>query len=82
MTANVYHHASNQIAAEGSPYGFDLYFCCSSNVHQGWPKFLMGAVHEEDSSGVLVVSSLVPSVSQLVSDATADSRRSQRQHIV
>ena len=36
VTANVYHHASNQITANTSPWGFQLYFCCSANVHQGW----------------------------------------------
>lgn len=36
VTANVYHHASNQITANNPPWGFQLYFCCSANVHQGW----------------------------------------------
>jgi len=35
-TANVYHHANNQIeTGPGGPYAYDLYFCCSANVHQG-----------------------------------------------
>lgn len=43
VTANVYHHRSNQLSC-GGQYGFNLFFCCSSNVHQGWPKFMLGAV--------------------------------------
>ena len=43
VTANVYHHRSNQIQC-GGQYGFNLFFCCSSNVHQGWPKFMLSAV--------------------------------------
>merc|ERR1719454_1069193 len=34
VTANVYHHCSNQLNAEGNPYGYDLYFCCTANMHQ------------------------------------------------
>jgi hypothetical protein len=44
VTANVYHHSSNQIAA-GGQYGYNLFYCCSANVHQGWPKFVLSAVH-------------------------------------
>ena len=69
-TANVYHHADNQIeTGSGAPYAYDLYFCCSANVHQGWPKFLFSAVHLEHESGgqlpTVVISGYSPSVSTL-----------------
>ena len=36
-TTNVYHHANNQIeTGNGAPYAYNLYFCCSANVHQVW----------------------------------------------
>jgi hypothetical protein len=50
VTANVYHHCSNQIDATGSQYSYDLYFCCTANVHQGWPKFVMSAVQIKAAS--------------------------------
>eukprot|EP01050_Picozoa_sp_SAG11_P003018 SAG11_NODE_162_length_13962_cov_19.035562_7_plen_100_part_00 len=35
VSANVYHHANNQIeTGSGGPYAYDLYFCCTANVHQ------------------------------------------------
>jgi hypothetical protein len=34
VTANVYHHASNQLSC-GGQYGYNLFYCCSANVHQG-----------------------------------------------
>ena len=41
-TTNVYHHANNQIeTGGGAPYAYDLYFCCSANVHQGC-AYLLG----------------------------------------
>lgn len=65
VTANVYHHCSNQVNAPvGGKFGYDLYFCCSSNVHQGWPKFAMGPVHQAED-GAIVVSSYSPSVTSL-----------------
>lgn len=35
VTSNVYHHSSNQLFAVGAPFGYSLWFCCTSNVHQG-----------------------------------------------
>eukprot|EP01052_Picozoa_sp_SAG31_P003071 SAG31_NODE_114_length_24318_cov_16.787481_17_plen_600_part_00 len=64
-TTNVYHHANNQIeTGAGAPYSYDLYFCCSANVHQGWPKFMFSAVHLQ-ANQVVVVSGYSPSVSTL-----------------
>ena len=44
VTANVYHHRSNQLSC-GGQYGYNLFYCCTSNVHQGWPYFVLGQVH-------------------------------------
>ena len=63
-TANVYHHASNQVATGDGPYAYDLFYCCSANVHQGWPKFVAALVHV-DGDGKVVVSSLAPSATAL-----------------
>lgn len=64
-TTNVYHHANNQIeTGSGAPYAYDLYFCCSANVHQGWPKFMFSAVQLQGAETV-VVSGYSPSVSTL-----------------
>lgn len=61
VTANVYHHCSNQIVAPGggNQFGYNIFFCCTANVHQGWPKFAMSPVHLIDDA--IVVSSYVPS---------------------
>ena len=64
VTANVYHHASNQITANEHPWSYDLYFCCSANVHQGWPKFMYSAV-QYDVGGAVVVSGYSPSTTEL-----------------
>lgn len=68
VTANVYHHCSNQLAAPSAPYSYGLYYCCSANVHQGWPKFVMSAVQLSSSTGQVVVSSYAPSISTLPDD--------------
>ena len=59
VTANVYHHRSNQLNC-GGQYGYNLFFCCSSNVHQGWPKFLLSAV-QTLVDGRVVISGYSPS---------------------
>lgn len=65
-TANVYHHADNQIeTGSGGPYAYDLYFCCSANVHQGWPKFVFSAVHLQETGSTIVISGYSPTVSTL-----------------
>jgi hypothetical protein len=70
-TANVYHHADNQIeTGTGGPYAYDLYFCCSANVHQGWPKFVFSALHLEAAAtaanpSTIVISGYSPTVSTL-----------------
>ena len=53
VTANVYHHRSNQLSC-GGQYGYNLFYCCTSNVHQGWPYFVLGQVHTT-SNGTVVV---------------------------
>ena len=44
FTGNSYYHAVNQLVLSGktgySPYNG----CCTGNVHQGWPKFIMSGV--------------------------------------
>ena len=37
----VYHHCSNQLEADSGEYMYSLFFCCTANVHQGWPKFVL-----------------------------------------
>ena len=64
------HHADNQIeTGPGGPYAYDLYFCCSANVHQGWPKFVFSALHLEAASAAnpstIVISGYSPTVSAL-----------------
>ena len=62
VTSNVYHHSSNQLFAVGAPFGYHLWFCCTSNVHQGFPKFVLAAVHTA-ADGAVVISGFAPSVS-------------------
>ena len=81
VTANVYHHASNQIHAAGpghpgsgsGSFGYALFFCCTANVHQGWPKFLLSAVQLTASSGVVTISGYAPSVTIIRATATQES---------
>ncbi len=65
MTSNVYHHSSNQLFAVGAPFGFSLWFCCTSNVHQGFPKFVLSALHTS-VDGTVVISGYSPSISTSV----------------
>jgi len=65
VTGNVYHHCSNQIEAPSAPYSYGLYFCCSANVHQGWPKFLISASQISTKTGKVVVSGYAPSTTIL-----------------
>jgi hypothetical protein len=68
VTANVYHHASNQLSC-GAQYGYNLFYCCSANVHQGWPKFVLSSV-QTSANGTVVVSGYAPSVSTLPGGGT------------
>lgn len=63
VTANVYHHRSNQISC-GGQYGFNLFYCCTSNVHQGWPYFVLGQV-QTTPNGTVVVSGYAPTTTTL-----------------
>ena len=65
VTTNVYHHNSNQLACPGAPYSYGLYFCCSANLHQGWPKFVNAQVQVSTRTGRVVVSGYAPSASAL-----------------
>jgi len=52
---NAYYHSVNQVHLNGKD-GFEINGCCTGNVHQGWPKFIMSQVqtiHGSDSSIVL-----------------------------
>jgi hypothetical protein len=64
VTANVYFHASNQLSAVWGQ-SFDLSFCCSSNVHQGFPKFVLAGVHIDRDGSTTVISGYSPTVSTL-----------------
>ena len=76
VTANVYHHASNQLATGNSgPYEYSLFFCCSANVHQGWPKFMFSAVlldpsSSSSSSDTVVIGGYAPSSTTLTNGHT------------
>ena len=79
VTANVYHHASNQLATgNGGPYEYSLFFCCSANVHQGWPKFMFSAVlldpssasSSSSSSDTVVIGGYAPSSTTLTNGHT------------
>ena len=74
VTSNVYHHSPNQLAApEGSQWGYNLYFCCSANVHQGWPKFVLSSVFLDSADGeTIVIGGYVPSHSLLPNGVTVD----------
>eukprot|EP00854_Cymbomonas_tetramitiformis_P005083 gene5083-6187_t len=65
VSANVYHHSSNQITADRGAYEYSLFFCCSANVHQGWPKFAGSVIHAVREEEALVVSTFVPSFTSL-----------------
>eukprot|EP00935_MAST-01C_sp_MAST-1C-sp1_P001190 g1190.t1 len=69
VTSNVYHHCSNQIGASGGPYAYALFFCCTANLHQGWPKFVLSLVHTQQKSGgggsAVVVSGYAPSATTI-----------------
>ena len=41
-------HSFNKI---GGQYGFNLFYCCTANVHQGWPKFMLSAVQVTNPTG-------------------------------
>ena len=71
VTANVYHHRSNQLSC-GGEYGYSLHYCCTANVHQGWPKFVLSAVQlrseeegAESAAATVVISGYAPSRSVL-----------------
>ena len=52
---------------------YDLYYCCTANMHQGWPRFALGPVHVASSDGALVISGFAPSTTALDDfDATDD----------
>lgn len=71
VTANVYHHCNNQIeTGTGGPYAYSLYFCCSANVHQGWPKHLLSLVHLQGQA--IVISGYAPSTTALSDGTTVD----------
>jgi hypothetical protein len=43
-TGNSHYHAVNQISAHGTTGYSPFNGCCTGNVHQGWPKFIMSGV--------------------------------------
>ena len=55
---------SGVACSAGGKYSYNLFYCCSANVHQGWPKFVMSAVHTLGNATV-VISGWAPSVSTL-----------------
>merc|ERR1719487_1314194 len=59
FSGNAYYHMVNQVAMSGKT-GFGLNGCCTGNVHQGWPKFIMSGVQTTDGGATVVVSGLAP----------------------
>jgi hypothetical protein len=43
FTGNSYYHSINQLSLCGKT-GYEINGCCTGNVHQGWPKFIMSGV--------------------------------------
>ncbi len=43
FTGNAYYHAVNQLKITDKT-GYGINGCCTGNVHQGWPKFIMSGV--------------------------------------
>ena len=74
VTSNVYHHSPNQLAApNGSAWGYNLFFCCSANVHQGWPKFVLSSVFlDSDDGETIVIGTYAPSHSLLPNGVTVE----------
>jgi hypothetical protein len=60
FSGNAYYHSINQVTMAGKD-GFGLNACCTGNVHQGWPKFIMSGVQTmHNASTAIVVSGYSP----------------------
>ena len=60
FSGNAYYHAVNQIVLNGKT-GYGMNGCCTGNVHQGWPKFLIAQVQTMRAEpGTVVLSGYSP----------------------
>lgn len=64
---NCYYHSVNQFQMSGK-YGFEINGCCTGNVHQGWPKFIIGQTQTRHGSGGtgIVISGYAPHTATFV----------------
>lgn len=59
FTGNAYYHEVNQVVMNGKS-GYGMNGCCTGNVHQGWPKFIMSGVAVETATSTAVVAGYAP----------------------
>lgn len=69
FSGNAYYHSVNQIDAHGKT-GFGGNGCCTANVHQGWPKFIMSGVQTFPDNRTIVVSGYSPHTATLKDGTT------------
>ena len=70
FAGNAYYHSVNQLEISGK-YGYEINGCCTGNVHQGWPKFIMSQVQTKHGDpSALVISGYAPHSAMLADGTT------------